>query len=176
MSPTSRVGQSTNTTPHGAYLKPMNPLSLMLGISNVSFLAQTATWLPVHMDATIRKAWTHKGMSFVRIMQRCPIYMPHMFTGAGAMNVTYLDHPNGVEVDKALAKKSKIITHDPFDMLAAQEVALIEDSLPMGLLYHNPKLPSYEADRYSRVAKLTNQELIDKMNSHLDKYTVRTSP
>ena len=45
-SPTSPRGLQTNTTPRGAYLDPLNPLSVTLGVANVSFVAQAVDWIP----------------------------------------------------------------------------------------------------------------------------------
>ena len=111
-SPTSAQGQVTNTTPFGSYLRPLNPLSLMLGISNVSFLAQSATWFPLHMEDTLKVAWSHRGLSFVRILQRCPIYMPDLFGPTGKRQVSFLQHEGGVSVDPSLTRGSPIIEHD----------------------------------------------------------------
>ena len=41
-SPTSPVGFKTNTHPFGAILPPLNPLTVTLGITNISFVAQVS--------------------------------------------------------------------------------------------------------------------------------------
>lgn len=46
VSPTTPTGWKTRTTPGGSYLQPLNPLSVVVGITNVSFLAQTANLAP----------------------------------------------------------------------------------------------------------------------------------
>ena len=72
-SPTTPQGFKTNTQPDGSFLPALNPLSTMLGTTNVSFVAQTAEWIPAHLYATLRAAYHHKGLGFVRILQRCPL-------------------------------------------------------------------------------------------------------
>ncbi|MBA1331259.1 2-oxoglutarate oxidoreductase, partial [Candidatus Endoriftia persephone str. Guaymas] len=63
----------TNTHPRGALLPPLNPLTTTLSISNVSFVAQVPDWNPPMLYETIKAAHQHRGTSFVRILQRCPV-------------------------------------------------------------------------------------------------------
>jgi 2-oxoglutarate ferredoxin oxidoreductase subunit beta len=174
VSPTSQAGAITNTTPHGAYLKGMNPLSTILGVTNVSFLAQTASWLPVHMEDTLRKAWHHRGMAFVRILARCPVFLPNAFGAEGSIfPAVFLENPEGVPVNKGVLRTAPTEAHDHRDLHAAQRMALREDGAPMGLLYWNPELPSYEEVRWSHTKKLDRAALISAMNAQLDKYSVQ---
>ena len=46
MSPTTPRGQKSNTSPKGAFLNPLNPLTVTLGVENVSFVAQAVDWIP----------------------------------------------------------------------------------------------------------------------------------
>ncbi|MBK6487772.1 MAG: hypothetical protein IPF98_13045 [Gemmatimonadetes bacterium] len=73
-SPTTPQGVPSNTQPQGTILPPLNPISLALGVSNASFVAQTAEFVPAHLYATLRAAFHHRGLSFVRILQRCPVF------------------------------------------------------------------------------------------------------
>lgn len=172
-SPTSLQGQVTNTTPYGAYLRPLNPLSLIMGISNVSFLAQTATWYPAHMDETLRLAWAHRGLSFVRVLQRCPVYMPDLFGIGGRLGVAFLESEGGVAVDRRTLRGAQVLAHDPSDLAAAQRAALMEDPEPLGLLYHNPAVPTYEDERYAHTEPTDDAALITKLNALLDRYAVQ---
>ena len=45
-SPTSPKDPRSNTTPRGSYLDALNPLSVTLGVANVSFVAQAVDWIP----------------------------------------------------------------------------------------------------------------------------------
>jgi 2-oxoglutarate ferredoxin oxidoreductase subunit beta len=174
VSPTSQAGAITNTTPRGAYLKGMNPLSTILGVTNVSFLAQTASWLPVHMEDTLRKAWHHRGMAFVRILARCPVFLPNAFGADGSIfPAVFLENSEGVPVNKGVLRTAPTEAHDHRDLHAAQRMALREDGAPMGLLYWNPELPSYEEVRWSHTKKLDRAALISAMNAQLDKYSVQ---
>ena len=173
-SPTSPGGEITNTTPRGTYLEPMNPLSVVMGITNVSFLAQTATWLPNHLDATIEKAWSHRGLSFVRILQRCPVYMPRAF-GDGGKNfpVVLLENQDGIAIDPTALQRGPARPHDHTDIHAAQAIAHQTQPAPMGLIYRNDRLPTYEEVRFSRTDKPRDRaDFLKRLGKALDKFSV----
>jgi 2-oxoglutarate ferredoxin oxidoreductase subunit beta len=172
-SPTTPDGWKTNTTPKGTYLRPMNPLSVVMGMTNVSFVAQTATWLPSHLDATIERAWSHKGLSFVRILQRCPVFMPKAF-GEGGMHfpVVFLESEDGIPIHPSLLSRGPTQPHNHRDINEAQRVAVTVDPAPMGLLYNDPTLPSYEEVRWSRTERLDHPTFIERLDALMDQYTV----
>ncbi len=173
-SPTSRQGQYSNTSPRGAYLDSLNPLTVILGITNCSFLAQSATWLPGHMDATLQRAWDHKGLSFVRILQKCPVYMPKNFGETpGDYPAQFLSHTEGVPVDRGLLRTAPAVEHDPRDIHRAREIAQDSERAPFGLLYHNPELPSYEELRHGRVTRMAPQERLDALDRKLDTFALK---
>jgi len=78
VSPTSPVGLKSKTTPRGAYLDALNPLTVTLGVQNVSFVAQAVDWIPELVYEVLSAAFHHKGFSFVRVIQRCPEFLPKM--------------------------------------------------------------------------------------------------
>lgn len=174
VSPTTKAGVSTNTTPRGAYLQALNPLTTILGVTNVSFLAQSATWLPAHLSETIERAWDHDGLSFVRILQRCPIFSPDAFMQGNQVKVAmrFLKDPGGISVSPALARMGEVIEHSHKDLNHAREIAGDTEKEPMGLLYHNPDIPSYNEIRHSKVIHKSPKEKIVDFNQELDKYLV----
>ncbi len=173
VSPTTPDGWQTNTTPRGNYLHPMNPLSAVMGMTNVSFVAQTATWLPAHLDATIERAWDHHGLSFVRVLQRCPVFMPKAF-GEGGLHfpVVFLDNEDGIPIHSSLLKRGPARPHDHRDINEAQRVAVTVDPAPMGLIYHNPSVPCYEEIRWSRADRLDHRTFLERLDAVMDQYTV----
>jgi len=173
VSPTTPDGWRTNTTPRGTYLQPLNPLSAVVGMTNVSFLAQTATWLPAHLDETIEKAWEHKGLSFVRILQRCPIFMPKAFGDGGAQfPVVFLENDEGIPIHPGLSKRGPNQPHDHRDINEAQRVAVTVDPAPMGLIYRNPDLPTYEDIRWGRQDHPDYETLLKRLDQTIDHYRV----
>ena len=146
-SPTTRLGQNSNTHPGGSPISPINPLSVTLGITNASFVAQTVDWNPAHVSATLSQAYKHEGLSFVRILQRCPHYMDHVWDDVrkNPEKLMLLKHPDGVPVDSSLNRVfPNQVEHDPSDLTAAREVAGRDDVMPVGLLYRNENLERYD--------------------------------
>ncbi len=56
-SPTSPIGTRSNTTPRGSYLDALNPLTVSLGVSNVSFIAQAVDWIPETLFDIVKAAY-----------------------------------------------------------------------------------------------------------------------
>ncbi len=174
VSPTTPVGTRTNTTPRGAFLRPINPLSTTLGVSNISFAAQVVEWIPELLYDVIRRAFHHKGFSFVRILQRCPHFMPDLFTEAMSNpdKVLLLRHENGIQVSDTLARIYKNQEeHDPLDLNRAREFAGLEDVVPVGIFYRNENVPRYEDIRKPK--RVPSSEQIEKtLNKAFDKFGI----
>ncbi len=117
-SPTSPIGLKSNTTPRGAVLEALNPLTVTLGVQNVSFVAQAVDWIPDMLYDIIAKAYQHRGFSFVRIIQRCPEWLPKMFEPwlHDPGKTLLLTHANGLQPS---AETSRIYKnqreHDPLE-------------------------------------------------------------
>jgi len=114
-SPTTPLGWPSNTQPTGSYLRPLNPISTTLGITNVSFVAQTADWVPAHLYETICAAYRHKGFSFIRILQRCPRDTVKLFATAvkDPSRIELLMHPEGITVPDREKTYKNVTHHDP---------------------------------------------------------------
>ena len=148
-SPTTPKSLSSNTHPQGTSLSPLNPLTVTLGITNASFVAQTVDWNAAHVYATLREAHRHPGLAFVRILQRCPHYTPDVFQclQQDPSNVKLLTHPHGIQLDDAVKRIFKNQhEHDPADLAEARNHAASEDLVPIGLLYRNENAERYDVD------------------------------
>ena len=171
-SPTTPQGFKSNTQPYGSYLPALNPIEASLGITNASFVAQTAEWAPSHLYATLRAAHKHKGFSFVRILQRCPVYTPSLFQKAvqDPDRIQLLLHDDGV-VTPDLEKIYKAqIHHDPRDLAAARALAEHTDRILLGVFYKDPSKPRYEEMR--RVAPRTPAERMALLEKEFARYAV----
>ena len=173
-SPTTPMGMSTNTHPEGAWLPPLNPLSAMLGMTNVSFLAQTVDWNPVHLHATLAAAYAHEGMGFVRILQRCPTYTAGVFEELqkDPSRLLMLTGPGGIEIDPAVARMfPNKLEHDPADLAGAREISEMTDPTPIGLLFRDASRPRY--DTFSSVGRdMPTEEKLSALERELDRFTV----
>jgi 2-oxoglutarate ferredoxin oxidoreductase subunit beta len=173
-SPTSPLGLKSNTTPRGTCLEALEPLSVTLGVTNVSFVAQAVDWIPDLLYDIIAAAHAHKGFSFVRIIQRCPEWLPSLFDPwlQDPAKTQILLHNQGLRLSSELARVYRNqIEHDPSDLNRAREVASQRDPIPVGILYHNPDVPCYEDLRAAGPHRTA--ELIRKgLEAEFDKFTV----
>lgn len=171
-SPTTPQGLKSNTQPRGSFLPPLNPLVTTLGVTNASFVAQTADWMPSHMAMTIEAAHKHKGFSFVRILQRCPVFTPDVFQDAvmNPDNMEILVHADGI-TDPSLERVYKNQAfHDPMDINEARRLGSADDKVRVGLFFRDQSFPQYEVLR--TVPKRTAEEKINLLNAELDRYAV----
>ncbi len=174
-SPTSPIGTKSNTTPRGSYLEALNPLTVTLGVQNVSFVAQAADWIPEVLFDIVQAAYHHKGLSFVRIIQRCPEWLPKSLDPwmHDPNKVQLLHNENGgLQLSAGLSRVYKNqLQHDPMNIDRAREIASNTDIIPVGILYNNPAVPCYEDLRH--LDKLRTPDLTRAgLNAELDKYTV----
>lgn len=147
-SPTTPVGFHTNTHPGGAPLPPMNPAANTLGFTNVSFVAQTVDWNPVHVYETLKKAYAHRGFSFVHILQRCPHFMAGMYKREqeDPSTILLLEHDDGIAVPDSIRRMyPNHAVHNPADINAARAMADRSDPIPIGLLFQDESRPRYNS-------------------------------
>ena len=173
-SPTSPRGLRSKTTPRGACLEALNPLTVTLGIQNVSFVAQAVDWIPELIYDILSRAFHHKGCSFVRIVQRCPEFLPELLDPwlHDPNRILLLTHEKGLQVSAALGKVYKNqLEHDPTDLDRARAIASAGDPMPVGILYQNRAVPRYEEMR--AITPLRTPELIQRgLETEFDKFTV----
>jgi 2-oxoglutarate ferredoxin oxidoreductase subunit beta len=174
MSPTSPRGLKSNTSPRGAWLEPLNPLTVTLGVQNVSFVAQAVDWIPEVLYEIVRAAYHHKGTSFVRILQRCPEWLPDAWDPwmKDPRRTLLLTHERGLKLSEGLSRVyGNQLVHDPRDLDAARRIAGATEPIPVGILYHQPAVPCYEDLR--RGTRLRTPEYIRAgFEEELDKMTI----
>jgi 2-oxoglutarate/2-oxoacid ferredoxin oxidoreductase subunit beta len=173
-SPTSPIGTRSNTTPRGAYLEALNPLTVTLGVQNVSFVAQAVDWIPEVLYEIVSAAFRHKGFSFVRVIQRCPEFMPGEFEAwlNDPQRTLLLTHEHGIRPSAAIGRLYRNqLQHDPADIDRAREIASSRDPVPVGILYRNPAVPCYEEVRGAGVQR-TPEMVRSGLESEFDKFTV----
>jgi len=173
-SPTSPIGTKSNTTPRGSYLDALNPLTVTLGVQNVSFVAQAVDWIPDVLFDIVNAAYHHKGFSFIRIIQRCPEFMPKAYDPwlSDPQRTMILTHPDGLTLSPATAGTYRNqLAHDPADIDRAREIASGEDPIPVGILYRNPHVPCYEEVRHAGTLR-TAAQVRAGLEAELDRVTV----
>ncbi len=171
-SPTTPIGYRSNTQPLGSYLPSLNPIEATLGVTNASFVAQTAEWMPAHLAATIDAAYRHRGFAFVRILQRCPAYTGDIFQDAvrNPELIEMLEHPDGVEVPDLHPIYKNVVRHDPRNMDQARRLAENPDRIRVGVFFRDESRPRYEETRHLPLH--TPDEKLRLLNEELDSYAV----
>jgi 2-oxoglutarate ferredoxin oxidoreductase subunit beta len=173
-SPTSPRGLKSNTSPRGTWLQPLNPLTVTLGVSNVSFVAQAADWIPQLCFDIIEKAFHHRGFSFIRVLQRCPNYLPKLFEPwiQDPNRTQLLVHDDGIQPDPDVSRiYENQLEHDPGDIHAARKIASNTDLVSVGILYQNDDVPCYE-DTRRPPRMFTAAEVKAKLDSEFARFTV----
>jgi len=173
-SPTSPRGLKSNTTPRGTTLEGLNPLTVTLGVQNVSFVAQAVDWIPELLYDIVSAAYHHKGMSFVRIIQRCPEWLPKLLDPwlHDPLKVKLLQHEQGLQPSAALTRIYRNVeAHDPSDLARARDIASSMDPIPVGILYRNPEVPCYEELRGVPEVR-TPESIREGLEGEFDKFTV----
>jgi 2-oxoglutarate ferredoxin oxidoreductase subunit beta len=173
-SPTTPKGVSSLTHPLGVPLDPLDPITVTLGITNASFVAQTVDWNAPHLFQTLMAAHHHPGLAFVRVLQRCPHYMPKAWEGLqnDPTRVLLMTHENGIPVDDVVRKVFKNRKeHDPSNLGEARAIASQRDALPIGLFYRNDA-----ADRYDRETRhglgMGPAERLEGIEAELDRFLI----
>jgi 2-oxoglutarate/2-oxoacid ferredoxin oxidoreductase subunit beta len=171
-SPTTPQGYKSNTQPRGSYLPALNPLEATLGITNASFVAQTAEWVPAHLFATLQAAYQHKGFAFVRILQRCPHFTDDLFgdTLKHPERVELLMHDDGIVASAAERVFDNTRVHDPKDIDSARRLAEDDEYIRLGLFFRDESRPRYEELR--SVERLSAEEKVSLLREELDHYAV----
>ncbi|MCF8260579.1 MAG: 2-oxoacid:ferredoxin oxidoreductase subunit beta [Melioribacteraceae bacterium] len=158
-SPTSEQGKVTRSTPFGSVDYPFNPASLAIG-AEATFVARTIDREPKHMQEMIKRANSHKGISFVEIYQNCNIFNDGAFEAytnkeTKADTVLHLEHGKpmvfGKENEKGIRldgmnpvvadlksgeySESDMWVHDEFDKMPYRAFIL-------ATMAENPDLPT----------------------------------
>lgn len=171
-SPTTPQGYVSNTQPRGSYLPALNPLEATLGITNASFVAQTAEWIPAHLKATLHAAYRHRGFSFVRVLQRCPHFTDDLFGDLPKHpeRVEMLVHDDGVHVEGLDRLFDSRTPHDPRDIHGARRLAEDAEAIRLGVFFKDERRPRYEDLR--ALPRLSAEDKVSLLNEELDRYAV----
>src|SRR5215467_3952109 len=129
VSPTSRIGMKTKSTPFGSVEGPLNPIALSLA-AGATFVARGFSGDQKHLTDLIKQGLLHKGFSFIDIFSPC---------------VTY-NHDNTYPWFKQRVKKLEDDpTYDSANWLMACERSQIwGEEIPIGKFFERTDLPSLD--------------------------------
>jgi 2-oxoglutarate ferredoxin oxidoreductase subunit beta len=125
VSPTSRKGMKTKSTPFGSVENPINPIPMAI-VCGATYVARGFSGQQKHLIGLIKGAIEHRGFAFVDVFSPC---------------VTY-NKDNSHEFFKQRTRKLEEMGHDPADRASAIEKGFLwGDDIPIGLFYKNDDVP-----------------------------------
>ena len=77
-SPTSRPGTRSPSSPAGSFENPVSPTLFAFG-AGARFVARSIDTLQKHLVDVLKRAWAHRGASFIEIFQNCIVYNDAVF-------------------------------------------------------------------------------------------------
>ena len=184
-SPTSRPGTKSPSTPFGSVDRSANPAQFALG-SGARFVARTIDTAQAHMPIMFKRAYEHKGASFVEIFQNCVVYNDAIFEpftakANAADNQLMLEHGKpmlyGKEKNKGLKLNRERLVLEPVvlgengvtldDIMVHDEtskpIAFMLADMPFGLfpmalgvLYCDPA-PTFESAVMAQNAEIASK-------------------
>ena len=166
-SPTSRRGTRSPSTPLGSIENPVSACAFALG-AGARFVARSIDTLQAHLITTLKQAHSHRGASFIEILQNCVVFNDAVFENITGKEVApdaqvLVEHGKpllfGKNKEKGLRLKPgkleleivpaapDVLVHDETNRPLAQLLAALEPPFPvaMGVLYCNPAT-SYERE------------------------------
>lgn len=167
-SPTSNQGHKAKSTPFGALEEPINPLAIALA-SGAGFVARSIDNDAQHLGETLKAAVSHRGTSFIEIMQTCVVFNDGAYDhlrdkSAREKNVLTLKNneplvfaggTKGIALDSRTLKpiivdtshESDVLTHEPsvdgFKAHILASLAWPQFPTPIGILRQIER-PTYE--------------------------------
>jgi len=181
-SPTSQVGTKSPSTPDGSVDLPLTPCTFAIG-AGAKFVSRSIDTEMKHLTIQLTKAHTHKGASFVEILQNCPVYNDGIFdhvkdkkTSAdtrllledGKPMLFGTDNCKGLRLNTANltlevvtlgedgVTEADIMVHDETNKVLAQMLSELKSPdypLPVGVIYQAPA-PAYVTDVYNQRIKV----------------------
>ncbi len=194
-SPTSKRGTHSPSTPTGSIEAPVSPCAFALGAGS-RFVARSVDTLQKRLPGVFHRAHTHRGASFIEIVQNCIVYNDKVFAhftekDVAADNQLHLEHGEpllyGAEGDRGLriapghyelepvtvgengVTIDDIVVHDETDKsLANLLVALEPPEFPaaLGVIYCDPA-PTYDASLREQIELARADEPVEGVSALL---------
>ena len=180
VSPTSRRGTRSPSTPMGSLEQPVSPCEFALG-AGARFVARAIDTAAPLLVSVLKRAHEHRGASFVEVFQNCVVFNDGVFDGFTAKEAApdmqlHLEHglpllfgkgrtrglrlkPGKLELEIVTVGENggtldDVLVHDERNKAMAMMLADLqppEFPVAVGVLYCDPA-PTYEEEVYAQVA------------------------
>ena len=129
VSPTSRKGMKTKSTPFGSVEQPFNPITAAI-MNGATFVARGYSGDIKHLTELMKKAIQHKGFSLIDIFSPCVVF----------------NNDNGHDFFKERIKRLEDQDHDPSDWKSACEKAIEWDNTIYTGLFFEADVPTLDQE------------------------------
>ena len=130
VSPTSRVGMKTKSTPFGSIERPVNPITSAI-MNGATFVARGFSGDQKHLAMLMKQAIEHRGFALIDIFSPCPTF----------------NHDNDFPFFKPRVKRLEDENHDTSDWKAACEKGMLwGDTIYTGLFLQIKDAPTLEQE------------------------------
>ncbi|MGI9247686.1 MAG: 2-oxoacid:ferredoxin oxidoreductase subunit beta [Woeseiaceae bacterium] len=170
-SPTSRVGTTSPSSPHGSFDTPVSPGQFAMG-AGAKFYARGIDTDKVGMSDVLQQAHAFVGTSFVEIFQNCIVYNedvfadftdrkdaansqlhvrhgePMLFGEHNGKGIRFNPDNWSLEVIDATRTPDDVLVHDEGNSVIARLLIDLHMPVAMGVIYRQPAV-SYEDAFYS---------------------------
>ena len=155
-SPTSHIGTRSPSTPYGSVDRPVSAAQFAIGAGG-RFIARSVDILQKHLPVVLKRAYEHKGASFVEIFQNCIVYNDGVFVhftekGVQADMQIHVEHGKplifGAESNKGLRIQKGLVW---LEVVTIGEDGVTEDDVllhdetnrPLAMLLASMKPPAF---------------------------------
>lgn len=147
MSPTTKKGTKTKSTPNGSIEEAFNPIAVAL-VNHATFIAREFAGDIPKLATRITEAVNHKGFSLIDILQPCTVFNPKQSYEWYRENMESLEGQGHT---------------DSTDKESALKFALRDDKLLTGLFFKEVKPAYHEQDQV-----LAEKPLVEKSIEKID--------
>jgi 2-oxoglutarate ferredoxin oxidoreductase subunit beta len=152
-SPTSEEGMKNPLQPDGVVTEPFNPLAMAIA-GGATFVARVFSGDIPQAVAIMKQAILHEGYALVDVFQPCVVFNKQNTFMWFKEHTYYLDE-----------------THNATDKAAAMQLALAEESFPLGVLYQDTSREAYHKRVRHDAAPLYQQSVDQqKVKALFEKY------
>lgn len=149
-SPTTHQGHVTKTTPEGPQELPLDPAVIAITFG-ATFVARCFSGQPAEMAATISQAIQHPGFSFIQVLSPC---------------TTFYDT---FQLCRETTSPLELGAHDTSNPREALDVAMEQQPIRLGVLYHNPQ-PAVQLRGKAKTERASRLERLQAVDALFEKY------